>query len=257
MTKTPTSTKRLALACAMMMALSVVLHGNVLTARAQEPATSEASSSEAGSSESGTGSTEANSGQEGGASTPTGGVTFEKIDANTGEVIETIEFSSYEEFQKYCDENGITILTSDPHANDAPAEEPTTPPEPPKPEGQIVAEDAEKDLKDPNPVADATGTPARIVNTGEYNSFKDSYMKKVAEQLESGNNVVFINRYNKKNHVILIPAGTTLDPEVEWFGPEYMSAHFIDITEEYEAQDKSLSHAAKIKNILDARAATN
>ena len=93
MTKTPTSTKRLALACAMMMALSVVLHGNVLTARAEEPATSEASSSEASSPEAGSSeSTEANSGQTGGAPTPTGPVTFEKIDATTGEVIETIEF---------------------------------------------------------------------------------------------------------------------------------------------------------------------
>lgn len=243
MTKTPTSTKRLALACAMMMALSVVLHGNVLTARAEAPATSEASSPEAGSSEGTEGST-----QEGSASG-----FFAEIETPEG----TKTFTSQEELDAYIASTGLPVNV-DTHAGDsAPAAEPTTPPEPPKPEGQIVTEDAEKDLKDPTPVADATGTPARIVNTGEYNSFKNSYMKKVAEQLESGNNVVFINRYNKKNHVILIPAGTTLDPEVEWFGPEYMSAHFIDITEEYEAQDKSLSHAAKIKNILDARAATN
>lgn len=244
MAKTPTSTKKLALACAMMMALSVVLHGNVLTARATAPENSGSSISEAGSSESG--STEANSGQEGGES---------GFSINTPEGVKT--FNSQEELDAYIASTGLPVNV-DTHAGDsAPTAEPTTPPEPPKPEGQIVTEDAEKDLKDPTPVADATGTPARIVNTGEYNSFKNSYMKKVAEQLESGNNVVFINRYNKKNHVVLIPAGTTLDPEVEWFGPEYMSAHFIDITEEYEAQDKSLSHAAKIKNILDARAATN
>lgn len=236
MKKRSTGMRLLAFVCALVMTLGVGLQGNVITARAYDFPVWETGVDEEGNAvlrwdhNNTTTSYEESE------------ASFRKGWLALGWNKEDMERIIEEDKQRFIKAGALSLT-------------PPEPPEPPKSQAEIVTEKAEKELTVVHPLSNTTGTPLRVVNTGEYNSYKKDFMQKVSKQLADGNNVVFFNRYNKKDHIVLIPAGTVLDPNIEWFGPEYMSANFVDITEEYKAQDPSLSQFMKIKNILDARAA--
>ena len=116
---------------------------------------------------------------------------------------------------------------------------------------QLVIRDAEAALYD----APATGYghKVKILMTGYVNTYTGAFMQEVAKFLNDGYDVVFINRYKNADHVVLLRTGTEVDPEEKWFGPDYMTKNFEDISEEYAAQQKDLAPQTKVLNILDGK----
>lgn len=125
--------------------------------------------------------------------------------------------------------------------------------EPEKTPSELALEKAKKDLQTYHPLIAKTGTPLRMVDLGEYHTVGKKLMQEIATQVGYGYNVVLFSRYEKKDRVILIPAGSTVDLSLDWYGPLCLSELYEDITEEYKAQDKSLSKFLKVKNIIDGK----
>ena len=115
---------------------------------------------------------------------------------------------------------------------------------------QLVIRDAEAALYDA-PMT-GYGHKVKILMTGYVNTYTGAFMQKVAKFPGEGYDVVFINRYKNADHVILLRPGAEVDPEEKWFGPDYMTNNFEDISEEYAAQQKDLAPQIKVLNILAA-----
>ena len=113
---------------------------------------------------------------------------------------------------------------------------------------QLVIRDAEAALYDA-PMT-GYGHKVKILMTGYVNTYTGAFMQEVAKFLNDGYDVVFINRYKNADHVVLIRTGTEVDPNEKWFGPDYMTDRFEDISEAYAAQQKDLAPQTKVLNNL-------
>ena len=57
---------------------------------------------------------------------------------------------------------------------------------------------------------------------GEWNSFPKSFMEKIAAKVEEGVSFEFNYKWNHVKQQILIPAGSVVDTELDWYGPAKM-----------------------------------
>ena len=89
-----------------------------------------------------------------------------------------------------------------------------------------------------------------VIRTGFVNSYSKAYMEEVSELVAAGKHVVFINTWNKAEHVVWIPALSTVDLTKEWSGPQFMSNTYTDISDAFSKQPRNLSEAAKIWEII-------
>ena len=113
------------------------------------------------------------------------------------------------------------------------------------PEGKFIAE-AYNTLyaRGDKPIPPNSGL--KLLDTDWLNSYPAHFMNEVEKFLQLGWHVVFINTVNNESHAVFIPAGTTFNRNIEFFGPDYMSTQFIDITNALENQRKP-----SIKDVTD------
>ena len=89
-----------------------------------------------------------------------------------------------------------------------------------------------------------------IIRTGFVNSYSKAFMEEISELVASGKHVVFINTWKKAEHVVWIPALSTVDVTQEWSGPQFMTNTYTDISDAFSKQPTNLSDAAKIWEII-------
>lgn len=89
-----------------------------------------------------------------------------------------------------------------------------------------------------------------VIRTGFVNSYSKAYMEEISELVSAGKHVVFINTWNKTDHVVWIPALSEVDLTKEWSGPQFMSNTYTDISDAFSKQPTNLSDAARIWEII-------
>ena len=123
------------------------------------------------------------------------------------------------------------------------------PPEPPKSQEEIVMEQFAQELRVPVQANDSNRN--KVLSLGSYCSLSNKLMKKVANAASKGYNVAVQYRYEGRNYVVLIPAGTEVDLSVEWAGPLYLASKYTDITDAWYAQNKKLCPELKLQNVIN------